>query len=75
MPDAAGDAFKLENLRTVKQMVAEHPHLFLKHTLREQLRDRDRNGLAACCTRLGRRVLISVPLYEAWLASRAGVSA
>jgi hypothetical protein len=65
----------LGDLRSVEDLAAEHPRILSVSTLRNQLRQRERNGLAACCVPVGRRVLISKSRYERWLATQAEVPA
>ena len=68
-------AMSLENLRTVEQLAEKYPALVSVPALRWQLRHRDSNGLAPACVRLGKKLLIDQPRYEAWLTGRAGVRA
>lgn len=64
------DAFELSDLRTVEALAAERPDVLSVSTLRWQLRHRDANGLAAACVQIGKRLLISKPRYERWLATQ-----
>lgn len=64
-------AIELNDLRTVEQLVSEHPNLLKVATLRHQLRKREENGLGRCCVRLGHKLLISKSRYQEWLGSRA----
>jgi hypothetical protein len=68
-------AIALDDLDTVEGMAARYPRLLTVPTLRWQLRHRDSNGLAPACVAVGKKLLISRPRYEAWLATRAGRSA
>lgn len=61
----------LEDLRSVEELAAEHPRILSVSTLRNQLRQRQRNGLAACCVPVGRKLLISKSRYTKWLTSLA----
>lgn len=63
----------LDNLRTIDQLAERYPQLVTVPALRWQLRHREENGLAPACVRLGKKLLIDQPRYEAWLATRAGV--
>lgn len=63
---------ELTDLCTAGELAAEHPHVLSLWTLREQLRHRQKNGLASACVRVGRRLLISRSRYRTWLASRLG---
>ena len=67
-------AIALDDLDTVEGMAARYPHLLTVPTLRWQLRHRDTNGLGPACVAVGKKLLISRPRYEAWLATRAGAS-
>lgn len=64
----------LDDLYTVEQLAAKYPNLVTVPALRWQLRHRDTNGLAPACVRLGKKLLLNQPRYEAWLASRAGAA-
>lgn len=63
---------ELDDLRTPTQLAAEYPHVLTVAMLRLQLRRRAKNGLAACCVPMGRRLMISKSRYQAWLAGRLG---
>lgn len=63
----------ITDLKTIEGLVAENPQAFSVTTLRWQLRHRHENGLAICCVRAGKRILISKTRYETWLASQAGI--
>ena len=63
---------KLDELRTVEDLVERRKPILTEHLVRWHLRHRDTNGLALACVRVGKWVLISEPRYEAWLGSRAG---
>ncbi len=65
----------LDDLRSIDDMVHEHPKVLTVPTLRWQLRHRDENGLALACVRVGKKLLISKTRYEQWLARRAGAAA
>lgn len=67
---ASTDAIALDDLRDIETLAAENPKTLTVSTLRWQLRHRDTNGLAAACVRVGKRLLISKPRYEQWLATR-----
>lgn len=69
------EGISLDDLLTVEKMAEAYPAFMTVETLRWQLRHRDTNGLASCCVRIGKRLLIAKSRYEAWLASRAGVAA
>lgn len=69
------ESIDLGDLRSVEDLAAEHPRVLSVATLRNQLRQREKNGLSGCCVPVGRRLMIIKPRYEAWLASRAEVSA
>lgn len=66
------DAPPLSDLATIADLVREHPNFLTEPTLRWQLRHRDANGLADCCVRVGRKILIYRSRYASWLAARAG---
>ncbi len=63
------------NLLTVKQFSAEHP-AFTEGGLRWQVFHAAENGLAECgaILRNGRKVLIDVDRYFAWLDQKNGIS-
>ncbi len=61
---------KLDELFTVEQLAQAYPQLLTVPGLRWQLRHRDTNGLGAACVRIGKKLLISKPAYESWLAQR-----
>jgi hypothetical protein len=62
----------LSDLYTVEQLAAEFPNILTVPALRWQLRHRDENGLAPAgvCVRVGKKLLLNRPRYEAWLATR-----
>lgn len=66
------ERIELDDLFTVQALADRYPDILSLHTLRWQLRDREKNGLAAACLRVGKNILISKSRYEGWLASRAG---
>lgn len=61
----------LEDLHTVEGLAASFPNILNATLLRWQLRHREKIGLAPCCVRVGKKLLISKTRYEAWLAVRA----
>lgn len=65
----------LDDLLTVEELASKYPRILSTYTLRWQLRDRARNGLAPACVRVGKKLLISKTRYEQWLAARAGNAA
>jgi hypothetical protein len=72
-PDAS---LSLSDLNTVDELAAKFPNILTVPALRWQLRHRDENGLAAAgvCVKIGKKLLLSRPRYEAWLTSRAGAA-
>jgi len=62
----------LDDLHTVEELAKKYPRILSVFTLRWQLRDRAKNGLAPACVRVGKKLLISKTRYEQWLAARAG---
>lgn len=72
MSTATDNTIDLADLRTVAELAAEYPSVLSVWTLREQLRRRHKNGLAAACVPVGRRLLISKSRYEQWLATKLG---
>jgi len=66
------EALPLDDLHTVEELARKHSRFLSVNTLRWQLRDREKNGLAPACVRIGKKLLISKTRYEQWLASRAG---
>jgi len=75
LSQTTADAVQLSDLYPIEGLVAAYPALLSTATLRWQLRHRDTNGLASACVRIGKKLLISKPRYEAWLATRAGLPA
>lgn len=73
-PTAEQERIGLEDLYSIPALVAAYPRILTVTALRWQLRHREQNGLAQCCVRLGKKLLISKSRYEAWLASRAGAA-
>jgi hypothetical protein len=67
------ERFSLDDLFSIASLAAAYPDKLTESTLRKQLSRRNENGLARCCIRQGRKLLISKTRYEQWLASRAGV--
>lgn len=61
------------DLYTIDGLVAQNPDVLTKAMLRWQLRHRQETGLAACCVRGGKNILISKSRYEMWLASQVGI--
>ena len=51
------------------------PAPLTERMLRWQLRHRKENGLAACCVKLGKKIMISRSRYEQWLAQQAEAAA
>jgi hypothetical protein len=68
---------ELSDWRTVPDIVSRHPNVFPTiASLRFQLRNRDANGLAFACRRVGKRLLLSETRVAQWLASgQAGKAA
>lgn len=64
------DAIKLDDLRSIEELVAENTKTLSCNILRYQLRRRFTNGLADACVRIGNRVMISKTRYEQWLATQ-----
>lgn len=68
-------ALQLDDLHDIEGLASQYPHILSVQTLRWQLRDREKNGLAPACVRVGKKLLISKTRYEQWLAARAGNAA
>lgn len=64
---------EVSDLYTIEGLVAQNPEALSISMLRWQLRHRQETGLAACCVRGGKNILISKSRYESWLASQAGI--
>ena len=64
---------EVSDLYTIDGLVAQNPEALNVPMLRWQLRHRQENGLASCCVRGGKHILISKSRYESWLASQAGI--
>lgn len=56
------------DLFSVEDMAGRYPHILSTSTMRYQLRNREQNGLARACIRIGKRLLISDTGYRVWLA-------
>lgn len=63
---------QLDDLHDIEGLASQYPRILSVQTLRWQLRDREKNGLAPACVRVGKKLLISKTRYEQWLAARAG---
>lgn len=63
---------EVSDLYTIDGLVKQNPNVLTKEMLRWQLRHRHENGLASCCLRGGKHILISKRRYEQWLASQTG---
>ena len=63
---------EVADLYTIDGLVAQNPEALSVPMLRWQLRHRQETGLASCCVRGGKHILISKSRYERWLASQAG---
>lgn len=61
-------AVDLDDLFSVEEMASRYPRILSKNTLRYQLRDRTKNGLASACVPIGKKLLISDSGYRRWLA-------
>lgn len=72
MQDTTPAALPLDDLNDIEGLASQYPHILTVATLRWQLRDRAKNGLAPACVRVGKKLLISKTRYEQWLAARAG---
>lgn len=75
MQDTTPAALPLDDLNTLEGLANQYPGILSVQTLRWQLRDREKNGLAPACVRIGKKLLISKTRYEQWLAARAGNAA
>lgn len=64
---------EVADLYTIDGLVAQNPNVLTKAMLRWQLRHRQETGLASCCVRGGKNILISKTRYESWLSSQAGI--
>ncbi len=69
-----GAAPLLHELRTVKQLCQEYPHLFTEGSLRWMIFNAETNGFSDCIIRAGRRVLIDVRALREWMARRRGTT-
>lgn len=72
MESSNTEAINLNDLKTIEGLVEENTQALTVSLLRWQLRHRYENGLANCCVRAGKRILISKSRYEQWLAANAG---
>jgi len=71
MNTADQEIIKLDDLRSIEQLINEYPKVLTVPMLRGQLRHRTKTGLARACVRMGRCLLISKSRYEQWLNSQA----
>lgn len=60
----------LANLRTVKQMCQEYPHLFTEGSLRWKIFHAETNGFKGCVVRMGSKVLIDTEALSGWLSTQ-----
>lgn len=72
MENSNAASINLNDLKTIEGLVEENTQALTVSLLRWQLRHRHENGLANCCVRAGKRILISKSRYEQWLAANAG---
>lgn len=75
MQETSNATLPLDDLHTIEELANKYHRILTTHTLRWQLRDREKNGLAPACVRVGKKLLISKTRYEQWLAARAGSGA
>ncbi|MBP6644751.1 MAG: hypothetical protein KA207_02775 [Burkholderiaceae bacterium] len=69
------ESITLDDLFPIKDFAEAHPKLLNYRLLQWQLRNREANGLAPCCVKVGKKLLISKTRYEHWLSSQAGLPA
>lgn len=60
----------LENLRTVKQIVERNPEVLTEAVVRWWIFNAEQNGLGMAVVRIGRRVYIDQPEFDAWITSQ-----
>lgn len=73
--DTGSDSINPDDLYTVEDLAAEYRGKITPATIRWQLRTRLDTGLASACVWLNkRRLLISKPRYERWLATQIEAS-
>jgi hypothetical protein len=72
MQETPSATLPLDDLHTIEELASKYPRILTAYTLRWQLREREKNGLAPACVRVGKKLLISKIRYEQWLATRAG---
>ncbi len=65
-------SINIDDLKTIEGLVEENTKALTISLLRWQLRHRHENGMASCCVKAGKRILISKSRYEQWLAANAG---
>ncbi len=63
---------QLENLKSVKQLCREYPHLFTEGSLRWLIFNAETNGFADCIIRAGRRLWIDVQALRRWMEQHRG---
>lgn len=72
MENSNTEVITINDLKTIEGLVEVNPQVLTVPLLRWQLRHRYENGLANCCVKAGKRILISKSRYEQWLAANAG---
>lgn len=71
MSGSSPEPFDFRDLRTAKQIAAANPALSCS-TLKWWIYGGEANGLQAAIIRIGRKVLIHEPTFNAWLRDRLG---
>lgn len=64
------DPVDLSDLFSAPELAARHPRILSETTLRYQLRNRETNGLAKACVKIGKKLLISENGYRTWLSTQ-----
>ena len=63
---------QLDDLKTVRQLCEQYPHLFTEGSLRWLIFNAQSNGFAPCIIRAGRRLLIDVQALRRWMDQNRG---
>lgn len=66
------DTDSLKEFVSVQGLVELYPHLISENQLRWVLRDRQNNGLQPAVKKLGKKLMIHVPSFVAWLMKQEG---
>ena len=66
------EAVPAKRLATVKNIPAIYPGVFTESSIRWLIFNEKENGFSRCVKRVGRKVLIDIDEFEAWIANQTG---